>query len=396
MQSLTNQPKSGEEPEIIKLSSKDDKLSSKDDKLSSKDNKLSSKDDKLSVLTEEEIEVISNSISEFNNSDRILAPVQYPQFYFIQLYNDGTFVVCIDFFDPISGTVSRYHDTEIITEFNKNVIKLYKYFSKEEIGEQIFYYIFSNNIPRPGKLTGMLLEMNSHELSLLMKNQDELDKKIQEAIDVLMKYQNDLDTKIEETIDISKESKFLEREFPSLALLLTIFAHFKKSLAVIFYDKKDPLKINAIFNRKIYDEIINRIIEFVRNILRDTTDIPDYNDDIIRNFFVALSQREIKIPAETYRNSDSRNIEDFIVLSTIFGCKQIVSRPKKPNSEDFFSIRELSEDANKEIRLEYQNSLLDNILNDSSIKKKVKIFMFLWNETNGLENFVNEVSSYPK
>jgi len=384
MQSLTNQPKSGEEPEINKLSSKDDNLSSKDDKLS------------VLTLTKEKIEVITNSISEFNNSDRILAPVQYPQFYFIKIDDNGIPRAYINWVEPISGAIFRYHDTEIIIECNENLIKLYKYFCKEEIGKQIFYHILRKNISNPGKLTGMLLEMNSDELSRLMKNQDELDKKIQEAIDVLMKYQNDLDTKIEETIDISNESKFLAKEVPSLALLLTIFAHFKKSLAVIFHDKKDPLKLNAIFNRKKYDEIINRIIEFVKDILSNTKNIPNYNDDEIRNFFVALSQREINILLEIYRNSDSRNIEDINVSSTIFGCKQIVSRPKKPNSEDFFSIRELSEDANKEIRFEYQNSILDNIVNDSSIKKKVKIFMFLWNETNRIENFVKEVSYYTK
>lgn len=378
MQSLINKSNSGEKPEIIKSSFEDDKLF---------------------VLTEDKIEVINNSC-EFNNSNEILGPVKDPHLYHIRINDDGIATAYIYCIDLISGFIFPYLDRDIIIECNGNIIKLYKYFSKEEIGEQIFNYIISKNISRPEKLTGMILEMRSSELSDLMKNQDELDKKIEEAIDVLIKYQNDLDTKldskIEETIDISKDSKFLEKQIPSLALLLTVFAHFKKSLAVIFPDKKYPNKINAIFNKKDYDEIISRIIEFVKNILSNTKNIPNYNDNEIRNFFVDLSEREINNLLEIYRNSSSRSIEDFNVASTIFGCKQIVSRPKKPNSEDFFSIRELSEDTNKEFRIEYQNSLLDNIVNDRSISKKIKLFMFLWKESNGLQDFVNEVSVYPK
>ncbi|BGP18619.1 hypothetical protein JCM10213_004168 [Rhodosporidiobolus nylandii] len=60
---------------------------------------------------------------------------------------------------------------------------------KQMLGEALYPKIHTSQPELAGKITGMLLEMDSSELLYLLENDDALDAKIKEALDVLEEYQ---------------------------------------------------------------------------------------------------------------------------------------------------------------------------------------------------------------
>lgn len=56
---------------------------------------------------------------------------------------------------------------------------------KQMLGEALYPKIHATQPDLAGKITGMLLEMDSSELLYLLENDDALEAKIKEALDVL-------------------------------------------------------------------------------------------------------------------------------------------------------------------------------------------------------------------
>ena len=56
-----------------------------------------------------------------------------------------------------------------------------EYFSKQELGEQLYQKIEESHPENAGKITGMLLEMSVTDIENLLKNSQDLEEKIQLA-----------------------------------------------------------------------------------------------------------------------------------------------------------------------------------------------------------------------
>jgi len=67
----------------------------------------------------------------------------------------------------------------------KQLKKKQRNVQKNMIGERLYPQIYQINQDLAGKITGMLLEMDNGELLILLQDQDALNKKINEALDVL-------------------------------------------------------------------------------------------------------------------------------------------------------------------------------------------------------------------
>jgi len=59
---------------------------------------------------------------------------------------------------------------------------------KQILGERLFPLVQSQQPELAGKITGMLLEMDNSEVLLLLDNQEALDAKVEEAIEVLKQH----------------------------------------------------------------------------------------------------------------------------------------------------------------------------------------------------------------
>jgi len=59
---------------------------------------------------------------------------------------------------------------------------------KQILGERLFPLVQAQQPELAGKITGMLLEMDNSEVLLLLDNQEALDAKVEEAIEVLKQH----------------------------------------------------------------------------------------------------------------------------------------------------------------------------------------------------------------
>jgi polyadenylate-binding protein len=59
---------------------------------------------------------------------------------------------------------------------------------KQILGERLFPLVQQQQPELAGKITGMLLEMDNSEVLLLLDNQEALDSKVEEAIEVLKQH----------------------------------------------------------------------------------------------------------------------------------------------------------------------------------------------------------------
>ena len=335
--------------------------------------KLSSvKEDKLPSLTEDKIEEIQKSL----NCNTILLQIPNQESYSIFPNEKGYLEAYINCLDPNGNIVQFYDPTVIIESYGENTFGLFREFSKEEIGQRIYYYILRKKISRPGKITGMLLEMDTSELSILMKDEAVLNSKIEEAILVLEDYESsNLNESEEENFNLLSSKYYIqlsEEESRKITGLLIKIALFKKSI-ILSNGNENP----------DYFEIFNRILEYVRSKIF----IPNRNQSKIRNFLNFIINRVIVDPSLVYRGSKGRPIED---LKSILQFSNIEIPVHPRINGKILSLK----DERFPFRY-YEEELINvimNSLNDNSKLTSIGLILSLWDQTDGLQVFVNEVS----
>ncbi len=63
---------------------------------------------------------------------------------------------------------------------------------KQYVGELIYHYITEKGYANDGKLTGMIIEMENEEIIALLKNLNQLEYKIKEAVKVLEEHDSQM------------------------------------------------------------------------------------------------------------------------------------------------------------------------------------------------------------
>lgn len=187
---------------------------------------------------------------------------------------------------------------------------------------------------------------------------------------------NVLEETTSNSLSLESSIQLPEEEIRKYATLLIMLAPFKKSI----------IESNGTENLE-YSEIINRILED----LRSKEFNPDKNEVYIMSILIPITKKNKSITNKDkiYRNSKGRLIEDlksklkFLDLlipdhPKIDGKKLGLKDPKFP--------------------YEYYEDQLLNIIKDNlknpTIRRKMSILMSLWDQTNGLEVFVDEVRNY--
>ena len=347
-------------------------FSVKEDKLPSLTKKIFSvKEDKLPSLTDDKIEEIQKSLK----CDTILLPLNLKS-YSIFRNEEGYLEAYINFLDHNGNIVQIYDPNVIIKSYGRNTFGLFREFSKEEIAHRIYYYILGKKILRPGKITGMLLEMDISELSILMKDETVLNSKIEEAIQVLKEDESsNLNESEEKNFNLlsSKYSiQLSEEEIRKITGLLVKIALFKKSIILSNGNENSD-----------YFEIFNRILEYVRSKIF----IPNRNQSKIRNFLNFIINRVIPDPSLVYRGSEGRPTED---LKSILHSSNIEIPVHPRINGKILSLKD------KRFPFRYYEEELINVimnsLNDDSKLTSIGLLVSLWDQTDGLQVFVDEVS----
>jgi hypothetical protein len=341
-----------------------------------------SKEDNLPLLTDENIEKIKKSL----DSNTILLPISNPESYSFLPNEEGYLGAYMNYLDPNGNIVQFYDPTIIIQFYGTNIFSLFREFPKEDIeeyiGKKIYYYILKKinanqningkKIAKPGKLTGMILDgTDIYELLNLIKYETLLNNKIEEAILVWEEYESSNSNKSEEeqySINLSEE------KIRELTILCIKLALFKKSI-VLSNGSENP----------VYSDVFNRILEEVKS----KSFIPNKILERIIELLNFIINRVIPNPSLVYIGySGPRSIEN---LKSILQHLNLTIPPHPKLNGKILSL--------KDERFPYRyygeelKNVIINSLNDDSKLTSIGLLVSLWDQTDGLQVFVDEVSN---
>lgn len=267
---------------------------------------------------------------DFNDSTTIRLPVQNQESYSIFQDETGFFRAYLNCLYP-DGTIVQFYDPTVIIEFYGENAFLFRYFSKD------------GNV---------------------------LNSKIEEEIQVLEETTSN-------SLSLESSIQLPEEEIRKYTTLLIMLALFKKSI----------IESNGNENLK-YSEILNRILED----LRSKEFNPDKNESYIMSILIPITKKNKSVTDKDkiYRNSKGRLIEDLKSILKFLG----LLIPDHPNNIDGHKLGL----KHPKFPYEYYEDQLLNIIKDNlknpTIRRKMSILMSLWDQTNGLEVFVDEVRNY--
>jgi hypothetical protein len=366
----------------------------------------SSKEDKhvkgeISPLTPETIEKIQDSISDKPLFTVIRLLVENPEDFVVTQNQCNWFIACEKRTLP-NGDVILAHDPSILVVCGENNFILYRdYFyqsnsneelekeQKQNIGETIFFKIKQQpeKSEKAGKITGMLLEMPMSELLDLMKDESALNSKIEEAIEVLKEAEEAkiVTTEVNTEVFNELEEKYnslsseysinlSEEKIRELTILCIKLALFKKSI-VLSNGSENP----------VHSDVINRILEEVKS----KSFIPNKIFERIIEFLNFIINRVIPNPSLVYKGySGPRSIEN---LKSILQHLNLTIPPHPKLNGKILSL--------KDERFPYRyygeelKNVIINSLNDDSKLISIGLLVSLWDQTDGLQVFLDEVSN---
>lgn len=400
----------------------------------------------ISPLTQKQSNLIQDSICDGKSSlfTRIEVPLENPEKYTVVKTVYGNLVACIKHTLP-DGTSVELQDTNILVTGEDNNYILYRIYlyqsisdeelkkkEKENIGETIFSIIEKQG-EKAGKITGMLLECYSiSELLVLMNDSSKLDSEIAEAIKVLQKEE---ESTTEVTPEVLKEVfKKKEKGWASdtdsdsedevscqiggcsdsinytscktggcsvnsainngIKLLKELCQLYSIELSEDEIRKYTTLCIKiALFSKSIilsngsenpdHSEIFNRILKEVKS----KNFIPNKNLLRIEKFLDFIINRIIPDSSVIYRGvSGPRSIEDLKSILQFLGLRipyhpKLNGKPLHIKDENF---------PYKDYGDTLKNVIMKSLSDDSKLTS-MGLLVSLWDQTNGLQAFVEEV-----
>ena len=365
----------------------------------------------ISPLTQETIQKIQDSISDKPLFTVIRLLVENPE-EFVVIQNQYNWFIAYKNHTLPNGYVILVHDPSILVVCGENNFLLYRdYFfntsnsneelekeQKQNIGE-ILFKIVNQKSEKAGKITGMLLELPMSELLDLMKDESALNSKIEEAIEVLKEYEVNSDVnqnsctdyESEDDEDISSNTfNFNESEeiYSSLSSKYSINLSKEKvreltTLCIkIALFKKSIILSNGSENPD-HSEIFNRILEEVKS----KNFIPNKNLLRIKEFLDFIINRIIPDSSVVYRGvSGPRSIEDLKSILQFLNL-EIPFHPKINGKilslkDQRFPFRYYA--------TQLKNVIMNSLNNDSKLTS-MGLLVSLWDQTDGLQVFVDEV-----
>lgn len=388
---------------------------------------------------------------------RIEVPLENPEEYIVVKTVYGNLVACIKHTLPDGTSVELQDTNILVTGEDNNYIlyRIYLYQSisdeelekqeKENIGETIFSIIEKQSeiSEKAGKITGMLLECYSiSELLVLMNDSSKLDSEIAEAIKVLQKEEEsttEVTTKVitKVTPEVLKEVFKKEKGWASdtdsdsedevsckiggcsdsinytsckiggcsvNSAINNGFELLKKSREQ--YSTQLPedeireltilcIKL-ALFSKKIvlsdgseipvYSDIFNRILEEIKS----KNFISNKNLSKIEEFLNFIINRIIPDSSVVYRGvTGPRSIEDLKSILKFLDLKI----PDHPEENGKFLGLKDERFPYEKYGKKLKNIIMESLRNDDSKLISMGLLLSLWNQTNGLQVFVDEVKN---
>lgn len=184
---------------------------------------------------------------------------------------------------------------------------------------------------------------------------------------------NEMSSKLE-NLDLKYNHEISDEEFIAICVLLVQLAPFSKSI----------IESNGTQNSKFCD-FFNRILEYVRSKKFN----PDKNESDIMSILIPITEKNksIKSHDKIFRNSKGRLIED--LKSILKFLSLLIPDHPKINGKQL-GLK------HPEFPYEYYENQLLNMIKDNlknpTILRKMSILISLWEQTDGLEVFVDEAS----